>query len=99
MFLSLQSYNGLTISIYSHIEAIQFFLAEGFQQVLSERFMPDVLGDYFVHQRAKGGRSDNLTIPAQRDIAPVLRGNLGDRYEKKKWYKVSDEPVKKQKKE
>ena len=109
IFLSLQTYNGLKISIYSHIEAIQFLLAEGFQYVLSERFMQDVLEDYFGHQRAKGGRSDNptaqqfgyndLTIAAQRDIAPVLRGNVRGRYEKQKWYKVSDEPVKKRKKE
>ena len=99
----------MKISIYSHIEAIQFLLAEGFQYVLSERFMQDVLEDYFGHQRAKGGWSDNptaqqfgyndLTIAAHRDIAPVLRGNVGGRYEKQKWYQVNDEPVKKRKKE
>ena len=65
--------------------------------------MQDVVEDYFGRQRAKGGRSDNLTaqqfgyndlnIAAQRDIAPVVRGNVGGRYEKKKWHKVSDEPV------
>ena len=71
--------------------------------------MQDVIEDYFGHQRAKGGpRSDNptaqqfgyndLTIAAQTDIAPVLRGNVGGRYEKKKWYQVSDEPVKKREK-
>ncbi len=52
--------------------------------------MQDVLEDYFGHQRAKGGCSDNptaqqfgyndLTIAAQRDIAPVLRGNVEGRY-------------------
>ena len=72
--------------------------------------MQDVLEDYFGHQRAKGGRADNpssrayefgyndLTIAAQRDIAPVVRGNVGGRFEKKKWYTVSDEPVEKRKK-
>ena len=65
--------------------------------------MQDVVEDYFGHQRAKGGRSDNpiaqqfgyndLTIAAQRDIAPVVRGNVGSRYGKEKWYKVSDGPV------
>ena len=109
MFLSLQTYKGLKISVYSHIEAIQFLLSEGFQYVLSERFMQDVLEDYFGHQRAKGGRSDNptaqqfgyndLTIAAQRDIAPVLRGNVGGRYEKQKWNIVSDVPVKKRKRD
>ena len=63
MFLSIQTYNGLKMSVYSHIEAIQFLLAEGFQYVLSERFMQDVIEDYFGHQRAKGGpRSDNPTV-------------------------------------
>ena len=93
-------------SHYRHY-AIQFLLEKGFQYVLTERFMQDVLEDYFGHQRSKGGgRSDNptgqqfgyndLTIAAQRDIVPVIRGNVGGRYEKKKWYQVSDEPVHKQ---
>ena len=61
--------------------------------------MQDVVEDYFGHQRAKGGWSDNptaqqfgyndLTIAAQRDIAPVVRGNVGGRYTKEKWYRVS----------
>ena len=71
--------------------------------------MQDVLEDYFGHQQAKGGRSDNptaqqfgyndLTIASQRDIAPVLRGNGGGRYKKQKWNVVSDVPVKKRKKD
>ena len=87
MFLSPQTYEELKIAVYSHIEAIQFLLGEGFQYVLSERFVQDVLEDYFDHQRSKGGRSDNptaqqfwyndLMIAAQRDIAPVIRGNFG----------------------
>jgi hypothetical protein len=109
MFLSQQTYEGLKIAVYSHIEAIQFLIAQGFQYVLSERFMQDVLEDYFGHQRSQGRRSDNptayqfgyndLTIAAQRDIAPVIRGNFGGRYGKEKWYQVSDEPVNKRKKE
>lgn len=108
MFLSAQTHEGLKISAHSHVEAIQFLLTQGFQYVLSERFMQDVVEDYFGHQRGKGGRSDNptaqqfgyndLTIAAQRDIAPVIRGNVGGRYGKEKWYKVSNEPVKKRQK-
>ena len=30
------------------------------------------------------------SIAAQRDIAPVVRGNVGGWYEKRKWYKVSE---------
>ncbi|CAB3985950.1 Hypothetical predicted protein [Paramuricea clavata] len=59
MFLSQQTYEGLKISVYSHVEAIKFLLENGFEYVLSERFMQDVLEDYFGHQRAKGHRSDN----------------------------------------
>ena len=108
MFLSMQTYEGLKISVRSHVEAIKFLLENGFKYVLSERFMQDVLEDYFGHQRSKGRRADNpsayefgyndLTIAAQRDIAPVVRGNVGGRYEKKKWFAVSDEPVQKRKK-
>ena len=61
MFLSSQTHEGLKIAVHSHIEAIHFVLGEGFQYVLSERFMQDVLEDYFGHQRSKGGRSDNPT--------------------------------------
>lgn len=39
MFLSRQTYEGFKISVHSHIEAIQFLLSEGFDYVLSERFM------------------------------------------------------------
>ena len=60
MFLSLQTYKGLKIHFHSHIQATHFLL-EGFKYVLTERFMQDVLEDYFGHQRAKGGRADNPT--------------------------------------
>ena len=108
MFLSLQTYEGLVISVHSLVEAIKFLLTNGFEYVLSERFMQDVLEDYFGHQRSKGRRADNpnamefgyndLAIAVQRDIAPVVRGNVGGRYEKKKWFAVSEEPVHKRKK-
>ena len=55
--------------------------------------MQDVLENYFGHQHAKGGRADkpsayefgynDLTIAAQRDIAPVVRGNVGGRFERR----------------
>jgi hypothetical protein len=108
MFISAQTYEGLKIAVYSHIEAITFLLSKGFQYVLTERLMQDVLEDYFGHQRERGRRSDNptayqfgyndLTIAAQRDIAPIIRGNVGGRYEKVKWHNVSNEPVHKRQK-
>ena len=108
MFVSVQTYEGMKIAVYSHIDVIRFLLSNGLKFILSERFMQDVIDDYFGHQRYKGRKSDNpsaqqfgyneLTIAAQRDIAPVIRGNVGGRYDKKKWYQVSEEPVKKRQK-
>ena len=108
MFLSHQTYQGFKISVHSHIEAIKFLLSEGFKHVLSERFMQDVIEDYFGNQRTQRGRSDNpsaeqfgyndLTIAVKGDIAPSVSGNAGGRYGKAKWYTVSDEPVKKRQK-
>ena len=96
-----------TCEDYSYIKAIKLLLAQRFQYVLVERLMQDVVEDYFGHKRAKGGRSDNptaqqfgyndLTIAPQRDISAVVRGNVGGRYIKEKWYTVSDEPVHKKK--
>ncbi len=78
-----------------------------FSYVLTERFMQDVIEDYFKHQRTQRGRSDNpsaqqfsyndMTIVAKRDIAPSVSGNTGGRYGKAKWYTVSDKPVEKRK--
>ena len=59
MFLSNQTYEGFKISANSHVEAIKFLLSEGFSYVLTERFMQDVIEDYFGHQRTQRGRSDN----------------------------------------
>jgi hypothetical protein len=54
MFLSMQTYEGLKISVFSHVEAIKFLPENGFKYVLSERFMQDALEDYFGHQHSKG---------------------------------------------
>ena len=87
MFLSNQTYEGFKISANSHVEVIKFLLSEGFSYVLTERFMQDVIEDYFGHQRTQRGRSDNpsakqfgyndLTIAVKRDIAPSVSGNTG----------------------
>lgn len=61
MFLSPQTYNGLKISVLSHVEAVKFLLKQGFQLVLTKRFMQNVLEDCFGHQRARGGQLDNPT--------------------------------------
>jgi hypothetical protein len=68
MFLSTQTYEGLKISIYFHIEGIQFLLAQGYQYVLSERFMQDVIEETTLgtnEQKVDGqitGQPSNLVI-------------------------------------
>ena len=41
------------------LEAIKFLLSVRFEYVFTERFMQDVIEDYFGHQRTQRGRSDN----------------------------------------
>jgi hypothetical protein len=109
MFISQQTYKGMKVTVNALIGVVQFLLSEGCEFVLSERFCQDPLEEYFGHQRARGRFSDNptvqsfgyndLTIAAQRSIAPVVRGNVSGRHEGKssKWFAVSDEPLPKRK--
>ena len=109
MFVSQQTYKGMKITVNSLIEVVKFRLSEGCEFVLSEKFCHDPLEEYFGHQRARGRFSDNptlqafgyndLTIAAQRGIAPVIRGNVSGRHDgkKSKWYAVSEEPLPKRK--
>lgn len=50
MFHHPKPYEGLKISVYSHTGIVTFLLAQGFQYVLRERFMQDILEDCFGHQ-------------------------------------------------
>ena len=104
MFLSLQTYKGLQITVKSMIKVVQFLLAEGLQCVLTERFCQDDLEEYFGFQRAQGRRSENptaadfgyndLRISVLRDIAPAAEGNVSGRHSKEsKWYSVCEEPL------
>ncbi len=110
MFISHQTYQGLKITVYSLIGITKFLLSAGMKFVLSEKFCQDALEEYFGHQQARRGYSDNptvqsfgyndLTIAVQRGIAPVVRGNVAGRHEgeSSKWYSVSEEPLPKRKK-
>ena len=109
MFISQQTYSGIKVSVNSIIEVAKFLISEGLEFVLSEKFCQDPLEEYFGHQRARGRYSDNpdlqrfgyndLMIAAQRNIAPVVRGNVAGRHDgkKSKWFVVSDEPLPKRK--
>ena len=110
MFLSLQTYKGLQITVHSLVEVVKFLLSEGMEFVLSERFCQDLLEEYFGRQRERGRFNDSPTVQAfgyddrtlavQRNIAPVIKGNVAGRHkgEGSKWYAVSEEPLPKRKK-
>ena len=110
MFLSLQTYKGLQITVHLLIEVVKFLLSEGMEFVLSERFCQHSLEEYFGRQRERGRFNDNPTVQAfgyndrilavQCNIAPVIKGNVAGRHkgEGSKWYAVSEEPLPKQKK-
>ena len=51
MFLSHQTYIGLTISVKSLTECVRFLLGEGVEYIFTERFCQDVLAEYFGNQR------------------------------------------------
>ena len=110
MFLSLQTFNGLKMSVRSLIAVTKVLLEQGFEFVLTERFCQDDLEEYFGYQRAQGRRSDNpsaaefdyndMRIAVLRDIAPSsVEGNVVGRHsgKRQKWFSVSDEPLPKRK--
>ena len=61
MFISLQTYEGLKISVNSIIDSVQFLLQHQVRYVLTERFCQDPLENYFGRQRSLGVRKDNLS--------------------------------------
>ena len=82
------------------VNIVKFLLGAGFSYVLTERFMQDVLEEYFGYQRASGRWSENptayefgyndITINRQQTIKP--KGNVQGRHTGH-WETVSDEPL------
>ena len=110
MFLSVQTFTGLKITVNSVIALTRFLLSEGFEFVLTERFCQDDVEEYFGYQRTQGRRNDNptaaefgyndLRIATLRDVAPQsIQGNVSGRHSGKrsKWCDVSEEPLPKKK--
>ena len=85
MFISYQTYESISMSVFSLKESVTFLLKNGVKYVLSERFCQDDLENYFGRQRAIGCRRDNPrvvdigyndnTIKSQFSIRPIL-GNV-----------------------
>ena len=62
MFISKQTFEGLTITVYSIINIIKFLLHEGMEFVLTEKLCQDVIEEHFGRQRSLGRRNDNPTV-------------------------------------
>ena len=50
MFLSVQTFTGLKITVNSVVSLTKFLLSEGFEFVLTERFCQDDVEEYFGYQ-------------------------------------------------
>jgi hypothetical protein len=108
MFLSVQTFTSLKMTVNSVVALTRFLLSEGFEFVLSltKRFCQDDVEEYFGYQRAQGRRNDNptavefgyndLKIATLRDVAPQsIEGNVSGRHSGKrsKWCNVSEEAL------
>ena len=56
------SFNKLTVSVKSVVEATQYLLSHGVDYVLTQAFCQDPLEEHFSRHRAIGRRSDNPTL-------------------------------------
>ncbi len=75
------------LKLLSIVKSIQFLLNSGLKYVLTERYIQNVVEEYFGYQRSHGRRSDNPSavkigyndqiMNMQRTIA--TRGNVGGR--------------------
>ena len=109
MFISHQTYEGLIITVKSIVEVVRFCLDNGFEFVLTERFMQDVLEQYFGLQRSMGRRSDNPNVYAfgygdnsarTHRSNGVVKGNTAGAFAGKKqkiFYEVDNSNLKKRK--
>ena len=105
MFISWHSYEGLQITVHSFKEVCKFLLQQGIPYILSKRFCPDDLENYFGKQRVIGRRCNNPTVHDSnynnntiksqflvRPIAGNVQGPVG------KFNRISDQPLPKRKK-
>ena len=89
MFISRQTFEGLTITVHSIVNCVKFLLQNNIcKYVLTERFCQDPLENYFGRQRSMGARKDNPTlrdvgynnntIRNQKVFRPISSGNCID---------------------
>jgi len=105
MFISLQTYEGIQITVHSFKEVCKFLLEHGVPYILSERFCQDDLENYFGRQRAIGSRRSNPsvrdagyndnTIKTQCSVRSIV-GNVQS--QRHNFNEISDLPLPKMKK-
>lgn len=91
MFLSLQTFKGLYMTLKAFPEAVRYLLSQGVEFVLSNRFCQDPLERHFGRHRGIGRRSDNPSmwsfgyaenkLRLQRELAHVFqpKGNVAQK--------------------
>ena len=99
MFIPYQTHEGITMTVNSLVECVQFLLGRGLPYVLTKVFCQDYLEIYFGKQRAVSCRKDNPNlrdtghndniIKSQFTIRP-LGGNV--RQHQNKW-EIDETPV------
>ena len=109
MFISLQTYQGFQITIYSVIEVTKFLLNQGAEFVLTERFCQDPVEEYFGNQRKLGRRCDNPNLHVlgyntnvlhiQRSVSCTSGNTEGRRDKSKAWENVVEDKLLKRKKQ
>ena len=93
------------MTVHSLIAVCKYLLHDGMEYVLSERFCQDPVEEYFGSQRSLGRRCDNPdvfafgyndnTIRIQRHVGVDAGNTRGSRKSGCKWFKVSEEPLRK----
>ena len=101
-----QTYEGLRITVFSVIEAVESLLISGMNCVLTERFCQDSVEEYFGRQRQSGHRCDIPSLQAfgyndnairiQRQVS-VSADSTRERYKEQKssWVNITDALLKK----
>ena len=107
MFVSLQTYHCIQITVRSTVKAVRLFFQNGCIFILTERLCQDTVEEYFGSEKQMGRRNDNLdmakfsynnnTTRIQRDEL-FRSGNIQGKYNKRNsWIVVPDETITKPK--
>lgn len=107
MFLSLQTYRGLVMTVKSFVEVTRYLLSNGVPFVLSHKFCQDPLEEHFGRHRAIGRSAENPnlfqfghqenSIRLQRQMALIVtpKGNIKGANQQRPAVTITSSPMKK----